>query len=261
MKDQKNEKLQAMTAGGRKLGRIREELLRRAQPGVRLLDLDDFAKESIAKEGGEPSFMTVAGYRWATCLCVNDVVVHGVPSGYKLKAGDLLTVDVGILYKGFHTDTAWTKIIGAEKDFSDPLFSGKKKFLAAGERALRLAIEEAVAGNHIGHISAALQKAIEGEGYRIVKSLVGHGIGRTLHEEPQIPGFVKGSVEQTVRIEPGMTLAIEAIYALGNARVTYESADGWSIATKDGSLSAVFEHTVAVGSAAVKPVILTKTKE
>ncbi len=244
-----NSKLTAMREGGYKLARILNDLLECARPGITLLSLEERAQKRITESGGTPSFQMVKGYKWATCLCVNEVVVHGVPSSYALCEGDVLTVDIGLLFKGFHTDTAWTKIIRQQKE------EGKEKFLKIGEKALWKAIAQARAGNRVGNISQTIQQSIEGAGYSIVKSLVGHGVGRKLHEAPQIPGFLTGNIDDTPPLMPGMTIAIEVIYAQGDGSVVYDNDDGWSIATRDRKSSAVFEHTIAITEAA--PVILT----
>lgn len=249
------EELNAMRQGGRILGRILSRLLDEANSGVSLLLIENLAQKLMKESGGTPSFQTVKGYRWATCLCVNEVVVHGVPSAYVLHDGDILTIDVGLLYKGFHTDTAWTKIIQTS-NLKPQNFNEKKKFLKVGERTLWKAIDICRPGNHVGHISRIIQENIEVAGFSIVKSLVGHGVGRELHEEPQIPGFVRGDIAFTEILVPGMTVAIEVIYAQGSGSVVYDNDDGWSIATQDRSLSAVFEHTVVVTSS--KPLVLTK---
>lgn len=243
-----SQEIAMMREGGRKLGNILQELLELSQPGVSLAHLEERANVLIAQAGGTPSFRTVPGYQWATCLCVNEEVVHGIPTAYKLKNGDLLTIDIGMLYKGLHTDTAWTKIIGTGKKETE-------KFLEVGEEALWKAIGEAKLGNHIGHISQTIQGAIEGAGYSIVKTLVGHGVGRQLHEDPQVPGFVREAIENTPELIAGATIAIEVIYAMGKGIVVSED-DGWTIATRDRSLSAVFEHTIAISGD--RPIILTK---
>ena len=250
------EKLAMMAEGGQRLGRILSRLLEEARPGVKLVTLDQRASSLIAESGGTPSFQTVKGYHWATCLCVNEVVVHGVPSQYVLKEGDVLTIDVGMLYAGFHTDTAWTKIVHGS---SSPVDRKKEIFLKTGKVALADAIAVAKVGNHVGHISRAIAEVIGGAGFSIVRSLVGHGVGRQLHESPQVPGFLEGKIENTPKLEVGMTIAIEAIYAMGKGAVVYDNKDGWSVATADGSLSAVFEHTIAV--TAREPRILTKGKQ
>ena len=252
-KESDEKKLVAMREGGKKLAGILEELLDAAEPGTSLRTIDNLAEKLIAREGGTPSFKTVKGYHWATCLCVNEAVVHGVPSDVLLTEGDMLTIDVGLLYKGFHTDTAWTKIVTSNET---KVTSDKIRFLHTGEEALTKAITQAREGNHVGDISRVIQTTIEGAGYHIVHSLVGHGVGKKLHEEPQIPGFLKkGELAKTPELHAGMTLAIEVIYARGSGGVTYESADGWTIKTSDKSDSAVFEHTITVTSD--NPVILT----
>lgn len=242
-----------MAEGGRKLGGILQKLLDKAQPGVTLMDIETLADGLIRQEGGAASFKTVKGYKWATCLCVNDVVVHGIPTDYVLKDGNVLTIDVGMLYKGFHTDTAWTKIVKSDKR---EVISDKEKFLRLGEEALWKAIAQAKASNRVGHISQTIQRIIEGAGYGIVKTLVGHGVGGELHEAPQVPGFLKTPIAATPELGEGMTIAIEVIYATGGGGVVYANDDGWSIATKDGSLSAVFEHTIAITAGG--PQVLTR---
>lgn len=248
-----------MRQGGAKIGTILHQLLDQAQPGVSLMEIEAHADRLIGASGGTASFRTVKGYKWATCLCVNDVVVHGIPTNYVLKDGDVLTIDVGLLYQGFHTDTAWTKIIETKLGFAPEslaLLSEKEKFLAVGEQAMWQGIAQARSGNRVGHISQAVQKIIEGAGYGIVKTLVGHGVGRELHEPPQIPGFLKGPIEATPLLVAGMTIAVEVIYARGLGAVVYANDDGWSIATRDGSLASVFEHTIVVTQSGV-PIVLT----
>jgi methionyl aminopeptidase len=181
-------------------------------------------------------------------LNVNEVVVHGIPTKYILRDGDILTIDIGLIYKGFHTDTAGTKIIGSSKK--------NEEFLKTGKLALERAIEKARIGNRIGDISKVVQETIEGAGYSIVKSLVGHGIGHDLHEEPQIPNFLRGAIENTLPLKEGMTIAIEPIYAMGRGEIVYQNDDGWTLATRDRSLTSVFEHTLAITGAG--PVVLTK---
>lgn len=246
-----NQKITAMREGGAVLGAILDELLDIAAPGIALLELEQIAQKRIKAAGMKPSFSTVADYQWATCLCVNDVIVHGIPTNYVLTEGDLLTIDIGLINRGYHTDTAWSKVIGGPGYRVKP---DVEKFLATGKEALQKAIGEARHGNHVGHISKMLQTIVEGAGYGIVRPLVGHGVGKTLHEEPQIPGFLKGAIEKTPKLISGMTVAIEVIYTMGNPTVYYHE-DGWSIATRDHSLSAVFEQTIAITEK--EPIILT----
>jgi methionyl aminopeptidase len=241
-----------MRAGGQKLGQILHELVSVVKPGISLMDIENLAQQKIKQSGGTPSFMTVEGYHWATCLCIDDEVVHGIPTNRRLKAGEVLTIDVGLLYQGFHTDTAHTCIVGGEKAAPEAV----REFLKVGENTLYRAIDKARVGNRIGHISQEIQSGIEGSGFHIVKTLVGHGVGRILHEEPQIPGFLKSDIEMTPMLKAGMTIAIEIIYAIGNGTIIYDNNDGWTLATKDGSLSAVFEHSLAITNS--EAFILTK---
>ena len=212
------------------------------------MDIEKRANEFIQKAGAIASFSTVPGYKWATCLNVNEVVVHGIPSPYILKDGDLLTIDIGLIYKGFHTDTAGTKTIGPSKKH--------EKFLEVGRLALQRGIKAATVGNRVGDISKVVQETIEGAGYSIVKSLVGHGVGRELHEEPQIPNYLRGTIENTLPLKQGMTIAIEPIYAEGRGEIVYENNDGWTLASRDRSLTSVFEHSLAITASG--PVVLTK---
>lgn len=240
-----------MREGGRRLGNILQELLDFSKPGVILTDIEKKAVDLIAKNGATGSFNTVPGYHWVTCLCVNEVVVHGIPSDYSLKDGDVFTIDIGLIYKGFHTDTAGTKIIGKGQS------PEKKKLLATGKLALERGMKAASIGNRIGNISQVVQETIEGAGYSIVKSLVGHGVGRQLHEEPMVPNYLRGAIENTLPLREGMTIAIEPIYAMGKGEIVYENDDGWTLATRDRSLTSVFEHSIAI--TANGPVVLTKS--
>lgn len=258
MNPKSQEEIQIMTEGGRKLGNIRDALLEFAHPKVTLLQVEEHAQELIEKSGGTPSFKTVGGYAWATCLCVNDVIVHGIPTMYELRDGDLFTLDIGLLYKGFHTDTAWTMTVGGNTSISGGI-TAHSHFRSVGEAALEGAIREAKIGNRVGDISRAIQTTVEGAGYSVIRALVGHGVGRMLHEEPQIPGYLRGSVADTPELVEGMTIAIEVIYAEGASGVMYKGDDGWSIATRDGSLSAVFEHTIAITKNG--PSVLTKSEK
>lgn len=241
------EEIAVMREGGKKLGTILEDLLEFSQEGVVLMDIEKRANELINKSGGTASFAAVPGYTWATCLNVNEVVVHGIPTQYILKDGDILTIDIGFFYKGFHTDTAGTKIIGSSKK--------NEEFLKTGKLALEKAIDVARIGNHVGHISKIVQETIESAGYSVVKTLTGHGIGRELHEKPQIPNFLQGPIENTLPLQEGMTIAIEPIYAMGSGEIVYQNDDGWTLASRDRSLTSVFEHTLAITAAG--PVVLT----
>jgi len=242
------EEIAVMREGGKRLWHILQSLLQEAVEGVSLQMIEDRAQILIKEAGGTPSFSTVKGYRWATCLCVNDEVVHGIPRAYSLKEGDVLTIDVGMVYQGFHTDTAWTKIVENQRSkIKDQKFDVKQRFLAVGEETLKKAIGVAVAGNRVGHISQIIEKVITDAGYSVVRSLTGHGVGRVLHEEPMIPEYLDRPLEKTRLLTSGMTLAIEVIYAMGKGAIVYSTDDGWTLASKDRSLSAVFEQTIAIG--------------
>lgn len=234
------DEIEIMKEGGAKLKRVVQALLKKVDVGETTEKINKLAEEFIKKEGGEASFKKVKGYFWATCLPINNQVVHTPPDNRKLKYGDLLTVDIGMYYKGYHTDFATTFVVGEKP-------SGEiKRFLDAGKSALNKAIGFAKAGNRIGQISEAIEKNICSQGYFILKELTGHGIGRTLHENPYIFGYKEKPVEETLLIKPGLTIAIEVIYSIGTEEITYEKENNWSIVTKDNSLSACFEHTIAV---------------
>lgn len=234
----------------KKSGEITAKALKKAileaRVGMTLVELDKIAEEEILRLGGGSSFKVVPGYYWTTCLTINEEVVHGIPRDIKLKEGDLLSIDLGAVYQGWHTDAAWSIIIGTKKD------EEKQRFLKIGQEALGAGIKKAVGGNRVGDISAAIEEVVEGAGYAIVKSLTGHGVGRSPHEEPEIPGFGKAGTGMVLR--EGMTLAIEVIYTSGSGEVG-EKEDGWTIAALDNSLGGLFEMSVIVGK--TKAEILT----
>lgn len=242
--------IKMMKKGGQILAGVMEEIKRNVRVEVSTLELDRLADKLISQRG-KASFKKVPGYKWATCMCVNETVVHGIPSQYKLKEGDLLGIDIGIFYQGFHTDMAQTVIVGEQKDKS------KLNFLKTGQKALEKAIDQALVGKHIGHLSAIIQETVEKEGYSSVRALTGHGIGRNLHEEPSIPCFLEGKIEATPQLKEGMTLAVEVIYNQGKPQVVYRDDDGWTIQTEDGRLSGLFESTIAI--TAKGPIVLTQT--
>lgn len=234
--------LQMMRKSGQITSMALKKVIENARVGVSLLELDGLAEEEIVKLGGEPSFKTVAGYYWTTCLTLNEEVVHGIPREIKLKEGDVLGIDLGTAYpdrNGWHTDAAWSVIVEGKGVQGE-----KRKFLEVGERVLWEAISQAVEDSRIGDISAVIQEGIEGSGYSVVKSLAGHGVGKNPHEEPEIPTF--GKKGTGLRLKEGMTLAIEVIYAGGKGDV-HEKDDGWTIVTVDKSLGGLFEMSVIVG--------------
>lgn len=243
-----DQEIEIMAEGGDKLSYVLSQLVSMAKSGVTTLDLDREAEKLILQAGGKPSFKMVPGYKYTICTTVNDEVVHGLPSGYEIKEGDIVGIDIGIFYKGFHTDTSQTVKVGDVK-------RDTHIFLEAGKTSLIMAIKEAVAGNRVWDISAAMEKPIKASGFAPVKSLTGHGIGRELHEEPHIPCFTLGRREDSIELKEGMVLAIETIYNQRGADVVYKNDDDWTISTKDGALSAVFEATVAIFKG--KPRVLT----
>jgi len=233
------EEIEIMAEGGKMLGEIRNKVAMAVKPGVTSGELESLANNLIEKTSGKASFKMVPGYRYATCISINDVVVHGIPGKDIIKEGDIVGVDVGLFYKGFHTDTAVT--VGAGKIESD-----KQTFLDTGRRALKEAILQVKTGKTIWDISQAMQKIVEGSGYSAVTALTGHGVGKNLHEEPAIPCLTVGLQKFSVKIVEGMVLAVEVMYNMGKSEVMYKNEDGWTISTVDGKISGLFEHTVAV---------------
>jgi len=234
------EEIRIMQEGGFRLKRVVATLLKKIDVGITTKQIDNLAFELIKKQGGEPSFKRAKGYFWSTCLPINDQVVHTPPSDRKLKQGDVLTLDIGVYFNGYHTDFATTLFIGGTPD--DKI----NDFLETGKRALNKAIVAAKPGNRLGHISEAIEKEIYGQGFFILKELTGHGIGKTLHEDPYIFGYKEKPIDKTLLIRPGLTIAIEVIYSIGTEEIAYEKENNWSIRTQDGSLSACFEQTVAI---------------
>jgi len=243
--------IKIMKEGGQKLALVFAEVVKRIKPGVSLKKLDDLAEELIIKQGGLPSFKTVKGYHWTTCININEGVVHGIPNDYQIKEGDLVSLDMGMLYKGFHTDMARTLCVRVQ---NSKCKSQDEKFLEAGREALKAAIKAAKAGNRVGHISAAIEKVIRKAGFSPVEDLTGHGVGKKLHEDPQIPCFLAQPINKTPVLQPGMTLAIEVIYTWGKPDLVL-AEDGWTIKTADGKPAGLFENTVLITKK--EPVILT----
>jgi methionyl aminopeptidase len=217
-----------------------------AEPGVTTAELDEAAENYIRSEGGVPTFKGYRGFPASICTSPNSMVVHGIPGPYELRDGDLISVDVGVTLEGFVADSAYTFAVGDVRGDAERLLEVCQAALAAG-------IEQARAGNHVQDISAAVQRTTEAGGFSVVRSLVGHGIGRSMHEEPQVPNF--GEPGRGPLLQPGMTLAIEPMINAGGPDV-WMGDDRWSISTDDDSLSAHFEHTVAITDNG--PLVLTK---
>lgn len=207
------------------------------QPGVTTKELDHVVHKFITQAGGTPSFLNLYGFPGSACISVNDQVIHGIPSSrVKLKEGDIVKVDVGAFYEGYHGDNAYTFPVGGISEEA-------KQLLKVTEESLYKGIEQAKPGNRIGDISHAVQEYNESFGYGVVREFVGHGVGRKVHEDPEVPNF--GKAGRGVRLVPGMVIAIEPMINLSGAGVrTLE--DGWTVVTQSGSLSAHFEHTVAI---------------
>src|SRR5258708_8609307 len=244
--------IKSMAEGGKILASVVSQVLEAIKPGVSEKELDRLAEKLILEKGGYPGFKKVKGYKNAICVSTNDAVVHGIPSDYKIKEGDVVGIDCGVFYKGLHTDMSETirvKSPGLETQ-NDEL----DKFLSIGKKALNEAIKKARGGNRVGDISKTIQEIVEGAGYSVVLSLVGHGVGKKLHEDPEVPGFLIGPVKDTPFLKKGMTIAVEVIYNMGDSEVVIDS-DNWTIRTKDKSISGVFERTIAITEG--EPLILT----
>ena len=239
-----SEEIEIMRQGGLISKAALDAVLEKVKPGVTLLELDAVAEQTIKRLGATASFKTVDDYPFATCINVNEGIVHGLPSERVIEVGDILSIDLGALYRGFHTDLSYTLEVGTDKE---------TKFLAVGKKALELAITACVLGNTIGDIGSEIQNTIERAGYSVSRELVGHGVGKELHEDPYVPGY--GRKGKGLPLKEGMVLAIEVIYQRGRPALALE-ADDWTIRTADKSLSALFEDTVAITKAG--PLVLTR---
>jgi methionyl aminopeptidase len=237
--------LDAMRRVNRMTAQVRDELAAMVRPGITTLELGNAAFELIRKLGGTSAFYGYHGFPGQICVSINEEVVHGIPGKRIIKDGDIVSIDTGIAFGGFIGDTAVTVAAGEIDD-------EKKKLLKVTKAALDAGIAKAVVGNRLGDISHAIQTVVEAAGFSVVREFVGHGIGRDMHEDPQIPNF--GKPGHGPKLKPGMTLAIEPMVNIGGAKVKV-LADNWTAVTCDGSASAHFEHTVAVGVTA--PEILT----
>ena len=241
------EEIEKMAKAGSIVGEVLESIKEMIKAGITTREIELFADESIKALGGKSAFKGYRGYPGSICTSVNEEVVHGIPSSRRLKDGDIISIDLGVLYDGFFGDAAVTVPVGK-------IDNGTATLLRVTEEALSLGIENATAGKRVSDISYAIQSHVEKNGFSVVRTFVGHGIGRELHEEPQIPNY--GTPGKGPRLKEGMTLAIEPMVNSG----TYEVrilGDGWTAVTTDGKKSAHFEHTVLVTSG--RPKILTKS--
>jgi methionyl aminopeptidase len=230
------EQIDKMAAAGAIQARCLRMLKSKCRPGVTTADLDAAAERFIDSQGALPTFKGYRGFPGSICTSPNSMVVHGIPGPYALKRGDILSLDVGVTYDGWVADAAITVPIG-------PISEEARKLLEVTEAALHAGAAEARPGNHLGDISNAIQRTVEIDGLSIIRSLVGHGIGRDMHEDPQIPNF--GEPGRGPELEPGMVLAIEPMVNSGGPDVRL-GADNWAVYSADGSLAAHFEFTVAV---------------
>lgn len=228
--------LEKMRASGRLVGQVLQELRAMAQPGISTIEIDRAAEKMIRDAGALPTFKGYHGFPYSICASVNEQVVHGFPSDYQLKDGDIFSIDCGVTLEGFVGDTATTVPIGSVKD-------EWLKLVRVTEECLERAIEQCWPGRHLGDIGAAVQQHAEGHGYSVVRDYVGHGIGRRMHEDPQIPNY--GKPGQGPKIRAGYVFAVEPMINLGR-HYTKVLADGWTVITLDGQPSAHSEHTIAI---------------
>jgi methionyl aminopeptidase len=230
------DEIEAMAAAGRVLVRCHEILKRKARPGVTTAELDEAAEKFIRSQGAEPAFKGYRGFPGSICASPNSMVVHGIPGRFRLSRGDVLSIDIGVVLDGWVADAAVTHPIGTVTPVA-------RRLLATTRASLFDAVDQCRAGNRLGDVSHAVQQRVEGEGFSVIRSLVGHGIGRDMHEDPQIPNF--GRPGTGPELEEGMVLAIEPMVNAGDHHVRMGN-DNWAVYSQDGSLTAHFEHTVAI---------------
>jgi methionyl aminopeptidase len=230
------EQVDQMAAAGDILVRTMKILKSKARPGITTLELDEAAEKFIRSQGAVPSFKGYRGFPGSICASPNSMVVHGIPDGYECKRGDVLSIDIGVTYEGWVADAAVTVPIG-------PISTDAKRLLEVTRNSLFDGVEQMVPGNHLGDVSNAIQRSVESNGLSVIRTLVGHGVGREMHEEPQVPNF--GEPGRGPLLEEGTVLAIEPMVNAGGPLVRMGD-DGWSVFSEDGSLAAHFEFTVAV---------------
>jgi methionyl aminopeptidase len=239
------EELATMRRGGKILAEARERLGEAVRPGVTTIELDRLFEEILRRAGAKASFKGYRGFPGSICASPNDVIVHGIPGAVVLHEGDVISIDLGVYFEGFHTDSAWTFPVGeVEPEVT--------RLLEVTEHALEAAIEECRPGQRVGDVGFAVEQVVDPAGFAIVQEFAGHGVGRSLHEEPWVPNY--GPPGKREKLTSGMTIAVEPMVNIGRAD-TKTLADGWTVVTRDGSKSAHFEHTVAVTDDG--PVVLT----
>jgi methionyl aminopeptidase len=236
--DEQTQRIAAMKVGGQKLAQVRDTLVQFTAVGMTFAQIEKEAQRLIAAAGAQPNFSLVPNYHWATCVMKNDEMCHGIPAAEKIvQDGDLIKIDVGLLWDGYNLDTTATLIAGNAT-------APKLQFLEVGKKALDRAIAQAIAGNSVYDVSFAMQKIVERAGCGMVYQLTGHGIGRELHEDPAIPCVAVRRDKRSI-LRAGQTVAIEVMYAMGNAFLVLDN-DGWTYRTADRSLSGMIEETVLV---------------
>ncbi|MFF0825312.1 type I methionyl aminopeptidase [Brevibacillus sp. NPDC003359] len=240
------EEIELMHAAGKILAACHREIAKMIRPGISTWEIDQFAEEFLAKNGATPEQKGFHGYPYATCGSVNDVICHGFPKKEPLRDGDIVTIDMVVRKNGWLADSAWSYEVGTVSPEA-------KRLLEVTEKSLYLGIEQAVVGNRIGDISHAIQTYAQEQGYSVVRDFTGHGIGQEMHEEPFVPHF--GPPGRGQRLKEGMIITIEPMLNIGTYHATVDE-DGWTARTRDGKLSAQYEHTLAI--TANGPVILTK---
>jgi methionyl aminopeptidase len=228
--------LEGMRQSSRIVATVLGELEPLIRPGIRTRDLDLYAEKRTRELGAVPAFKGYRGYPASVCVSVNEEIIHGIPSGRILQEGDIVSLDFGVLYEGFYSDSALTAPVGRTSPEA-------LKLIATAERSFFKGLEQMKKGSRLSDISAAIQQSVESEGFSVIRQFVGHGIGRALHEEPQVPNF--GPAGRGPKIRPGMTLAIEPMIAAGSYEVEILE-DGWTAITRDRRLAAHYEHTVAL---------------
>lgn len=229
--------LETMREGGKITAGCLAALTDAVKPGVTTADLDEIADSYIRERSGTPEFYGYQGFPRSICASPNDMIVHGIPGSYTLREGDIISIDAGTRFEGFVSDSATTVRVGE--------ISGEVEgLLATTQECLHAATEQVRSGNKLGDVGYAIQSLAEGRGYGVIRDLVSHGVGRQMHEDPQIPNYGKSG--SGTRLLPGMTFAIEPMISLGSYEILLDDKDGWSIYTADGSMAAHYEHTIAV---------------
>ena len=228
--------IETMRRSGKITSKVLTDLMKAVKPGMSTADLDAMAEKGIRALGGVPTFKGYHGYPASICASVNEQVVHGIPGDYVMREGDLLSIDIGTTFEGYVSDSAVTVPVGT-------ISQAARRLLEVTQECLMVGIAAMQRGNHVGDIGAAVQRHAESHGYGVVRELVGHGVGRAMHEEPQVPNY--GKAGTGIELRPGLVLAVEPMITEGRYQVEMLK-DGWTIVTADGKLAAHFEHTIAV---------------